>query len=232
MQPEAAAPAGTPEATDDAAGQCARLARELHDFSRQVEQEDYLPQFGLTTPLQAHLITLAERLLVNPPVVTRETDDLYTVLKNTAHFYRVLGKDNLRLLKMILEREGDRIEEMAARLYLWFTAEGCQEELLPFSPPLAGIYDYAGFFLNTLGGRAYLFRRDARTRLLVTYYAVLIVDRANGLGINRHGIDIGPIIPQLIQEIESSNHLRDKEGYLERLYRLQESLPHPTGGAP
>lgn len=207
------------------AGQCAELARELHGFFKQVDQQGYLSQFTLNGPSQAHFIILADKLLTNPPVVSRETDDLYTILRNTAHFFRVIGKENIQLINTILDRERDKIEDVAGNLYLWLTAEGCQEELLPFSPPLAQVYEYAGFFLNTMGGRSYLFRRDSRSRLLVNYYAILIVDRANALGINRHGIDLSQSIPQLIQEIESSTQLIYKDNYLERLYRLQEALP-------
>jgi hypothetical protein len=211
--------------------QCAVLAKQLHDFFRHVDQQDYLVPFSLNKSSQVHFIDLADRLLANPPVVSREADDLYTILQNMAHFFRVIGKENIQLIKTILDRERDKIEDVAGELYLWVTAEGCQEELLPFSPPLAKVYEYAGFFLNTMGGRSYLFRRDSRSRLLVNYYAILIVDRANALGINHHGIDISQPIPQLIQEIESSTQLLNKETYLDRLYQLQETLPQQNSTA-
>ena len=84
------------------------------------------------------------------------------------------------------------------------------------------MYEYAGFFLNTMGGRSYLFRRDSRSRLLVNYYSILLIDLANEQGINRHGIDIVQAIPMLTQEIESSNQLIYKENYLDQLYGLLE----------
>lgn len=228
---EATSPGGAlPEASGQA-GQCAVQAKQLHGFFRHVDQQDYLGQFSLNRPSQEHFIDLADRLLANPPVVSREADDLYTILQNMAHFFRVIGKENIQLIKTILDREKDKIEDVAGGLYLWLTIEGCQEELMPFSPPLAKVYEYAGFFLNTMGGRSYLFRRDSRSRLLVNYYAILIVDRANALGINRHGIDISQPIPQLIQEIESSNQLVYKENYLDRLYQLQEKLPQQKSTA-
>lgn len=228
---EGTPPGSAPPEAGGQAGQCAVLAKQLHGFFRHVDQQDYLGQFSLKVPAQAHFIDLADRLLANPPVVSREADDLYTILQNMAHFFRVIGKENIQLIKTILDRERDKIEDVAGGLYLWLTLEGCQEELMPFSPPLAKVYEYAGFFLNTMGGRSYLFRRDSRSRLLVNYYAILIVDRANVLGINRHGIDISQHIPQLIQEIESSNQLISKENYLDRLYQLQEKLPQLKGGA-
>ncbi|NOX80785.1 MAG: hypothetical protein GXP57_06820, partial [Deltaproteobacteria bacterium] len=73
----------------------------------------------------------------------------------------------------------------------------------------------------TMGGRSYLFRRDSSSRLLVDYYAILIIDRANSKELNKYGIDIRPIIPRLIQEIKSSNQLIYKEKYLDHLYDLQ-----------
>lgn len=212
-------------------GQCAVLAKKLHGFFQHLDQQDYLPRFSLNGPSQAHFIALADKLLANPPVVAREADDLYTILRNTSHFFRVIGKENILLIKTILDRERDKIEDVAGELYLWLTAEGCQEELLPFSPTLAKVYEYAGFFLNTLGGRSYLFRRDSRTRLLVNYYAILIIDRANTQGINRHGIDISQPIQLLIPEIESSTQLIHKENYLDRLYQLQERLPQQNSAA-
>ncbi|HBI15650.1 MAG TPA: hypothetical protein DDY20_09085 [Desulfobulbaceae bacterium] len=207
------------------------LAKQLHGFFEHVDQQGYLGQFPLNRPSQAHFIDLADRLLSNPPVVSREADDLYTILQNMAHFFRIIGKENILLIKTILDRERDTIEDVASELFLWITLEGCQEELLPFSPTLTKVYEYAGFFLNTMGGRSYLFRRDSRSRLLVNYYAILIVDRANALGINHHGIDISQPIPQLIQEIESSTQLVNKEDYLDQLYRLKETLPRQNGGA-
>ena len=205
--------------------QCEVLAKSLHGFFQHVDQQDYLAPFSLNSSSQAHFIALANKLLANPPVVSREADDLYTILQNMAHFFRVIGKDNILLIKAILDRERNMIEDVAEELFLWVTADGCQEELLPFSPSLAEVYEYAGFFLNTMGGRSYLFRRDSRSRLLVNYYSILIVDRANGLGINHHGIDISQPIPQLIEEIDSSTQLLSKETYLDRLYLLQDTLP-------
>ncbi|MFZ5798042.1 MAG: hypothetical protein C4563_06245 [Desulfobulbus sp.] len=208
---------------------CGAPARKLHEFFRYLDQQEYPARSSLNGSSQAHFIDMAKRLLANPPVVSRETDDLYTILQNTAHFFRVIGKDNILLVKNILEREKDKIEEVAGDLYQWLITEGCREELLPFSPPLAEVYEYAGFFLNTIGGRSYLFRRDSRTRLLINYYSILIVDRANALGVNRHGIDLRQPVSLLIQEIESSTLLLRKESYLERLYQLQDTLPMRPG---
>lgn len=215
-------PAVTEEPQSEQEKECELLGNKLYNFFIHVDSEEYMQLFALQEPSQNHFIRLAYQLLDNPPVVSREADDLYTILKNMAHFFRIIGKDNILLIKTILDRERDKIEDVASELYQWITIGNCRHERFVFTAPLEKVYEYAGFFLNTMGGRSYLFRRDSRSRLLVNYYSVLIVAAANEQGINRHGIDISLIIPQLIQEIEATNQLIYKENYLDQLYALLE----------
>jgi len=85
------------------------------------------------------------------------------------------------------------------------------------------LYNYAGFFLNTMGGRLYLFRRDSVSRMTVNYYGILIIDKANRESNNRNGIQIKQAIDTMIAEIENSGEqLRLKERYLDKLYELKE----------
>jgi hypothetical protein len=202
--------------------ECTILGNKLYNFFIHIDSEEYMKPFGLQESSQAYFVRLANKLLDNPPVVTRESDDLYTILKNMAHFFRIIGKDNILLIKTILDRERDKIEDVASELYQWITIGTCNHEHFAFSTSLEKVYEYAGFFLNTMGGRSYLFRRDSRSRLLVNYYSILIVAGANEKGLNRHGIDIRQHIPQLIQEIEATNQLIYKENYLDQLYALLE----------
>lgn len=201
---------------------CAALAEHLHGFFNHLDNREYIQSFDLDKPSREYFTSLAYRLLDTPPVVSRESDDLYTILKNMAHFFRVIGKDNTLLIKAILDRERDKIEDVAGDIYLWSTLDACNRDLFDFSPELAKMYEYAGFFLNTMGGRSYLFRRDSRSRLVVNYYSVLLVDLANERGLNRHGLDIAQYIPQLAEEIDSSTQLIYKENYLDQLYALLE----------
>jgi len=202
--------------------ECNQLGNNLYDFFLHIDSEEYLKPFALQEPSKDHFIRLAYKLLDNPPVVTRESDDLYTILKNMAHFFRVIGKDNILLIKAILDRERDKIEDVASELYQWLAIGDCKNDRFEFNAPLDKVYEYAGFFLNTMGGRSYLFRRDSRSRLLVNYYSILIVASADDKGLNRHGIDISLLIPQMIQEIETTNQLIYKENYLDQLYGLLE----------
>ncbi len=202
--------------------QCDLLTENLIVFFNHLDNEPYIKEFKLNQPALKYFNDLTTKLLANPPVVTRESDDLYTILTNMAHFFRIIGRQNILLMKGILDRERDKIEDVAAELYKWTIVDQCTGETFQMKAPLDRVYEYAGFFLNTMGGRSYLFRRDSRSRLLVNYYAILIIDRANKKNMNQYGLDIREIIPKLIQEIEATNQLIYKEDYIDRLYDLQE----------
>ncbi len=73
-----------------------------------------------------------------------------------------------------------------------------------------------------MGGRLYLFRRDSFSRMTVSYYAILTIDKANTESNNKHGIDIRPAVSILISEIEDTSQLKFKSMYLETLYKLKE----------
>ncbi len=207
---------------------CKVLATRLHAFFNLLDNKEYFRQFHVGLPAQQYFLKLAKKLLDNPPVVSRETDDLYTMLKNMAHFFRVIGGRNITIIKTILDRERDTVEDVAADLYQWTTGSGCDESEFPFHASIDQLYEYAGFFLNSISGRSYLFRRDSRSRLLVNYYAILLVNEANKEGDNRYGIDLRMLIPRAIDEIEHSNQLIYKEKYLDTLYGLLEKYPEKT----
>jgi hypothetical protein len=84
------------------------------------------------------------------------------------------------------------------------------------------LYDYAGYVLNTLGGRSYVLRRESKMRMLVKYYAILIVDRANDEKYNRYGIDVRPYIDYLFYDIANQKGLTYRERYLTRLTVLRD----------
>lgn len=199
------------------------LIGEINSFYEHLDQQPYMQDFELKEPSKVHFSQLLQKLVDNPPVVSRETDDLFTLLKNTAHFFRILGKENIIILKGILDREKDSFESTLKTFYILTYQPEYLEKEYSLKIPFDALYDYAGFFLNTMGGRLYLFRRDSTSRLAVSYYAILVIDRANDEGSGYHGIDLKPAINSLIEEIENGGkRLRLKEEYLDKLYDLKE----------
>lgn len=219
------APAPAPE---DA---CTELSRRIKEFFAQLDQRDYIKQRKLPASSHDYFAGLIDRLLADPPMVAGETASLLAILNNTAHFYQVLRKDDVLLIKDILLREGGSLESTMELFYRWsLAAPDCPEQSIKIKLPLAGLYEYAGFFLNTLGGRSYLFRRESRVRLLVKYYSILILDQANDQTLNRHGLDIRPSLNSLREEMKTAATLGDREDYLAVLAELQEKYGRQYGG--
>lgn len=199
------------------------LLDELNQFYGHLDEQPYMKDFKLKEPSRDHFSKLIQKVVDNPPVVTRETDDLFTLLKNTAHFFRILGKDNILILKGILDREKESFEDVLQTFYNLTLHPEYLEDEYGITLPFDALYDYAGFFLNTMGGRLYLFRRDSTSRMAVSYYAILVVDRAGREGSEDHGIDLRPAIDFLIDEMETGGgRLRLRDEYLDTLYDLKE----------
>lgn len=205
--------------------QCSQSATIVKDFFSHLDEREYMQNFLGENTSEPYFINLIQKLADNPPVVSRETDDLFTLLKNTAHFFRILGSDNITILKAILHEEQPQVENVLAHFYTLSLINGCAEQEFQLNLPKDALYDYAGFFLHTMGGRLYLFRRDSASRLSVSYYSILLIENANREGRNLHGIDIKPPLKLLIPEIENSGtQLSMRDTYLQKLYELENRL--------
>ena len=218
------APEAAPLPSIDFRGKsCLDLDKLIQDYFSQLDRQDFMTRYALKERSYDHFRQMIASLLANPPIVARETDSLFTILTNTAHFYRILGKENILMLKDVLLHAGDSLEATLAMFYQWsLTGQECPNATSRIELPLQGLYEYAGFFLNTLGGQAYLFRRESRQRLLIKYYCLLILDRANARILNRHGIDIVPHLESLTREMDVAETLIYKEQYLRTLRDLQD----------
>ena len=147
-------------------------------------------------------------------------DSLYNMVRNVAHFYRVMGKKRVLLTRQILQNESEVTESVMKTFYQWFTMDDRGQATLKGRPSMTTLYEYAGYLLNTLGGRSYLLRRNPKVRVLTTYYCVLILDWANDAEINSRGIDIRPYIKSSLMEIKNQIGLIHQKEYITRLSEL------------
>jgi flagellar basal body-associated protein FliL len=201
---------------------CNEPVKQLDTFYKLLDKKAYMSAYAIDESSKNHFSKLITKLLANPPQVTRESDDLYTILKNTAHFFRISGKDNILMMKGILDNEKDNLEQILSDYYLLVSNTECSTSSYGDVDKDA-LYEYACFFLNTMGGRLYLFRRDSLSRMVVTYYAILLVDEANIQNNNRYGIALRPVVDMLVSEMEmSGSSLKKSEIYLDKLYDLKE----------
>jgi hypothetical protein len=192
-------------------------------FYQYLDQQKYIQTRHLDAPSHIYITKLIQGLLDTPPVVTRETDELSTVLKNSTHLFRILGKNDILLSKEILNREKDKTEELMANYFLLSEQGEITDKDISLKFPEGALYEYACFFLNTMGGKFYLSRRDSLSQMLVNYYAIVIIHHANIQGKNKNGIQLQPAINLLTTDIEmGGNHLHYKDAYLDTLYDLKE----------
>jgi hypothetical protein len=201
---------------------CERLEKKITFFLAYIQRQSYMQAFqaeeGTDDLFQQIVAALSEKR----PMVVAEMRDLSSLIGNVAHFYRVLGEDRIKMIIAILENEPDLVEDAMANFFGWVSlCSECKDVVTP-CPPMEVLYEYAGFFLNTLAGRSYLLRRDSKVRILTTYYSVLIVDKANDESFNPYGIDIRPYIHLSLYETANLKGLLYRERYLRRLDALRD----------
>jgi hypothetical protein len=202
---------------------CKQAALDIQHFLAHLEQQEYIKAYALDEPLPTYLNNIIIKILDTPPVNDKETTDLSTILKNASHFYRILGIKDLSLLKDILEREPTAIEQQLAALFAFSTqGEACRaNSAVKFQSPLAKSYEYAAFFLNTLGGQSYLARRDSTVRLLIRYYSALIIHQAAQQSINRYNINLPYHVAALTRDIANMDFLENQALYLATLQKIK-----------
>ena len=201
--------------------ECQRIHDDLKEFFAYLEKKDYIRELELREDLFTHFSTLISSLSSHPPVPAGEGFNYDIMIQNIYHLYRTLGLQDLKLVKTIVEHEADAMEVNLALFYRWLmSGDTCgRREGLP--PPLDITYRYAGYLVNSIGGRAYLFRRDNRLRLLLTYYSILIIHEADKRKLNSFGIDITPHLEPLAGEIENCHLLYFRKEYAGRLIDLK-----------
>jgi len=200
---------------------CDVLERQIKAFFRYLDQKDYIKAYNLEGGAFGLFRETEKILSEHPPTVIGETRDLFTLLRNMAYFYRVLGKNRLIRIQTVLEEEAEIIESAMAIFFAWSTHdEECKVDTAG-PPSLRILYEYSGFFLNTIGGRSYLFRRDSKVSTLVSYYSVLLLDKANEKKLNQYGIDIRLFIDLLAHDIGNRKGLIYQRQYMSKLEELK-----------
>jgi len=195
------------------------LEQQIKAFFTYLDEQDYVQAYELKGGTYQQFQQVIKKLSASLPTVTGETASLYNLYRNMAHFFRVLGKKRVHLIRDILQNEAEILEPVMQTFYLWLT-DTSGNEVKTGRPTLNVMYAYSGFFLNTLAGKSYLLRRDSKIRRLTTYYSVLILDKANDENLNSNGIDIRPHIDFLINDIQSQIGLIHQKQYLIQLEQL------------
>ncbi|MDY7033036.1 MAG: hypothetical protein SVY10_14160, partial [Thermodesulfobacteriota bacterium] len=146
--------------------QCEDLKHQMLALFSYLDQSEYVQSYNFKGGIHGLLRGTVQKLSRTKPIVSGETRNLYKLIKNTAHLYRILGRKRVELIQDILTNESDILEYASALFYEWFTHGNRCEDSLGIRPSERIMYEYAGFFLNTLSGRSYLLRRESRLSTL------------------------------------------------------------------
>lgn len=197
----------------------------LSNLFKGLDEKEYIQQVLLTETSKERFKNILQRLIKSPPIIAGESDDLYNLLQNTAHFFRTLGGENIRLIKSIISNESSEIEIIAANIFTNVSNSESLEREFDIVNENSAIYEYGCFFLNTMGGRLYVFRRNTELRMIINYYALSVVAEAELNGLNNHGIDIRLHLQNLIKELEDyGQKLVFRDNYLQKLYSLEKDF--------
>jgi hypothetical protein len=189
-------------------------------FFSYMDDQEYVQSYKFKEGTYHQYQIAIKKLSSKLPIITGEISSLYNIVRNVAHFYRVMGKERVLLIKQLLQNESEVIESVMRTFYLWFTMDDEGQSSVQGRPSMRNMYEYAGYILNTLGGRSYLLRRDPKVRTLTTYYCVLMLDKANDEELNSKGIDIRPYIGSSLMEIKNQTGFIYQKEYLTKLREL------------
>jgi len=202
--------------------ECQKMEKDLQEFFTYLDAKDYIRGLRIGEGTFNHFLKIIRALSLNPPIPAGEGLNYDMIINNIYHFYRALELKDLTFIKLILKNEADTMEINLALFYKWLMSndECGQKEGIP--PTLDILYKYAGFLVNSIGGRAYLFRRETRLRLLLYYYSLLIIHEADKKKMNNFGVDITPFLEPLAEEIENYQFLYFRKEYAGRLINLKD----------
>jgi hypothetical protein len=196
---------------------CSQIEENVVAFFNSLDEKDYIRQVdpGLETFKIFREMIL--KLSSQPPIPAGEALDSFVLSKNIFYFYRLLDKNEIQLIKEILKNETGSLELNLNLFYEWLTTGNRCPDKNRIKPSMNVLYPYAGYLINSIGGRAYLFRRRPALRLLVSYYCLLIVHEADKTGKNSYGIDIYPQVATLREEMSYHDDFLFQKTYLDTL---------------
>lgn len=200
---------------------CEELQHQIKAFFAYLDNKKYITSYNLEEGTYDLFQKILQQLSEAPPMISDEMKDLVSLTHNAVHFYGVLGEKRIEIAAKVLKNEYDTIEPVMATFFAWFDSCDRCAETTKTCPSLDVLYEYAGFFLNTLGGRSYLLRRNSKIRTLASYYCILVLDTANKETLNRHGIDIRPYVDLTLSDINNQKGLIHRKQYVAKLKDLR-----------
>ena len=209
-------------------GDCARIEADLAAICTALDARDYVRESALAGGSCALLSEMASAMAQRPPNPSLELRSYETILGNVYHLFRVAGRERMDVLRRALREEQELAEPLALAMYRWAVSR--QDCARSGTTPIRRevLYAYAGFLFQTMGGQAYLRRRSPRVEALASFYALLVIDRAERDGTNELGLDVLPEIGRTRELLDAQDFVFGEE-YLD-LIRDMEHRRATLGG--
>jgi hypothetical protein len=201
--------------------ECRRLQEGVRGFFTELNGKPHIREIEEGIDTYVWFQRMLKKLSDHPPVAAGEGLDPTIMTSNVYHFFRILDRREMRLLKAVLTKELPTLETNLHLFYRWLSMGNRCPQPEGIRPSQDTLYAYAGFFLNTVGGRAYLFRRPSGLRLLATYYCLLILHEADKQGRNRDGIDLAPHVGDVAREMGFYGDFLYQKEYMRRVDELR-----------
>ena len=201
---------------------CELREAQVQEFFEYLNGKSYIQRLEEGMDTKEKFRSIVEKLSSNPPFPAGEGLDRDTIIRNIFLFFRILGRKDIKIIKEVLANESDTLELNFELFYDWLISGDRCPDPEGIRPSFEITYLYAGYLVNTIGGKAYLTRRPVRTRLLINYYCIQILYEADKNGMNSYGIDVYPKIEGLINEISAYPDLEFQEHYIEQLMEIQD----------
>jgi len=200
---------------------CIQIEKDASDFFRYLDTKKYILNRNPETDAYTRFKKILKKLNANPPIPAEEIKNPSNLLRNITHFFQALGKEDLYLIKEIIKKEQETIEIDFKMFFKWLLLDEDCPDPEGLRPSLEVLCQYSGFFMNTIGGRSYLFRRATNVRLLTSYYCLLILHEADKKGENNYGLDIFPHIAPIKNEFANHPSFKFQMDYIEHLNRIE-----------
>ena len=202
--------------------ECLKIEKDIEEFFAYLDQKEYIKNLGMGEDTLSRFKDIVSELSLHMPVPAGEGLRYDIIISNIYHFYRILDLKDLIFLKSVLKNEAEAMEVNLSIFYKWLmSGDECRQGKIQ-RPSLSNIYGYAGYLINSIGGRAYLFRRNTNLRLLLNYYCLLIIHEADKRKMNSYGIDIAPFLGPLSEEIENYPLLYFRKEYAGNLLEIKD----------
>ena len=211
---------------------CRQIEDDLAKFFGYLDSKKYILDLVSEPDTCARFKKILKQMEAGPPVPAGEGNHTEYMMRNITYFFHIMKKKDILFIKEILNHEHDTLEMDLKMFFEWLTLGDLCPDPERLRPPRHVLYRYAGFFLNTIGGRAYLFRRTQSLRLLVSYYCLLVLHESDKTGENSYGLDIFPCIEPVRNEIANYPDFQFQTQYIEQLrdieiYYLQKRMAMP-----